>query len=124
MTPAQRVRKRLSASVAVVAEAGGYTWAWTAHGGKFLLAPLVDSWDGLSLNRFLAILFALNACHVHLVHWQLVRDNSPSSWQDIALATLAGSLAFGKDLFEIFLTRKATGSSTTTVHTEEQHGGE
>lgn len=64
------------------------------------LAPLVDSWEGLSLNRFLAILFAIAAVHGRFM------DDKPMTLNDDLLATLAGALAFGKDAFFKFLDRK------------------
>lgn len=63
------------------------------------LAPFVDSWTGLSLNRFLAILFAVAATHGRFAH------DAPLTAADVTLATLAGSLAFGKDIFMGFLNR-------------------
>ena len=97
MTPAQRVSK----SVRMVAESAGYAGGalWTAW--KWLLAPLCDSWDGLSLNRFIAILFAIAAVHGRLYHDQAI------GWTDITMAVIAGSLSFGKDCFMIFLERWA-----------------
>lgn len=63
------------------------------------LAPLADNLEGLSLNRFLAILFAVAAVHGRLVH------DSPITGWDVLLATLAGGLAFGKDCYMKFLDR-------------------
>lgn len=70
----------------------------------WLLAPLVDSWEGLSLNRFLAIGFAWTAVHGRLFH-----DQPITGW-DLAMATLAGALAFGKDVFLDFLENRKTPS--------------
>ena len=69
----------------------------------WLLAPFVDSWNGLSLNRFLAVLFAVAATHGRFAHDAAITLN------DVMLATLAGSLAFGKDMFIAFLNRKKEG---------------
>jgi hypothetical protein len=66
----------------------------------WLLAPFVDSWDGLSLNRFLAILFGTGA--VRSVHWK----GGEISWPDVAMAVVAGALSFGKDVFLAYLDRK------------------
>lgn len=60
-------------------------------------APFVDSWDGLSLNRFLSVMFALTAVHGRLVH-----DAAVTGW-DCTMAATAGALAFGKDVFIAFL---------------------
>ena len=67
----------------------------------WLLAPLVDSWNGLSLNRFLAIMFASAA--VKGAHWK----GTGVSWPDVALAAVAGSLAFGKDVWMAYVNRNA-----------------
>lgn len=93
-----------------VAEVTGYASAWsTAHGVRafqWTFAFLCDEWSGLSLNRFLAIAFALDACHVRLVRFQFLRDSLPTTWQDIAMAIIAGSLAFGKDVWLSYLEHK------------------
>lgn len=68
-------------------------WRWT-------VAPLVDGYSGLSLNRFLAVLFGLAATHGRFAH-----EDKLGGW-DVAMATIAGSLAFGKDIWTAFLNRK------------------
>jgi hypothetical protein len=64
------------------------------------LAPFVDEWNGLSLNRFLAILFGVAATHGRFVH-----DTALTGW-DMGFAIVAGSLAFGKDTWAAYLNRK------------------
>lgn len=68
-----------------------------------MAAPFVDNWSGLSLNRFLATLFAIAATHGRFVH-----DDALTGW-DVAMATVAGSLAFGKDIWTAFLNRNGQG---------------
>lgn len=63
------------------------------------LAPCVDSWTGLSLNRFLAILFAVASTHG--IFWH----DRPPTVTDLGFATLAGALAFGKDTWLAWVNR-------------------
>lgn len=85
---------------------------WVARGVVWGLAPLVDGWSGLSLNRFLAIGFGVTAVHGRLGH-----DLALTGW-DCTMATISGSLAFGKDLFTVFLTRKDARENRETHPTE------
>ncbi len=66
----------------------------------WLLAPFVDSWTGLSLNRFVAVLFASAA--VKGAHWK----GTGVSWPDVALAVVAGALCFGKDVFMAYINKR------------------
>lgn len=66
---------------------------------RWLHAPIVDTWPGISLNRLLAMLFASAAVHGSLMH------ERPVTLADIGMATLAGALAFGKDAFLAFVER-------------------
>lgn len=70
------------------------------HLWEFWMAPFVDKYNGLSLNRFLAILFAIAATHGRLAH------DSPLTGWDNTMATIAGALAFGKDTFLAYLNRR------------------
>ena len=88
------------AAVEKVAEGSGYAWAWGVSAFKWTLAPLCDSWDGLSLNRFLAIAFGIAAVHGRLFH-----DASITAMDNV-LAAIAGSLAFGKDVWIAWLEHK------------------
>ena len=79
-------------------------WWWKLT--HFLLAPLVDSWAGLSLTRFLAIF-----CCVLVGHNVLWHDRA-LTWIDFWLIVAAISAAFGKALWLAFLARM---TNTTTV---------
>ena len=96
MSPA----KHASQAAQLVAEASGYSYAALWRGWRWLLAPLCDGWEGLSLNRFLAVGFGVAAVHGRLWH-----DVPITGW-DVSLATLAGSLSFGKDVMLQFLRSK------------------
>jgi membrane protein implicated in regulation of membrane protease activity len=74
---------------------------WIERGLVWTLAPFVDNWTGLSLNRFLAVMFGVSAV------WPVYRTPSlPISWQGVALAVISGSLAWGKDVFLAYINRK------------------
>ena len=101
MSPGERV----SRGVQMVSEAAGFSYAALWSGWRWLLAPLCDDWSGLSLNRFIAILFAVSAVHGRLAH------DVPITVNDILLAVLAGSLSFGKDVWLAYLNRKKEGEA-------------
>ncbi len=94
------LKERTSTAIAIVSEGAGWGWAWLISAFKWCLAPLCDSWDGLSLNRFMAILFAIAATHGRFAH-----DSAITGW-DIAAMVIAGSLAFGKDVWLAYIERK------------------
>lgn len=96
MTPQQRVSQAMEAVV--------HGSKWTAklphRFYHWLFAPLCDNWKGLSLNRFLAVLFGLAAT------WGVFQKISvPLTWPDIAAMVVSGSLAFGKDVFLAYINR-------------------
>lgn len=66
---------------------------------RFYMAPLCDSYRGLSLNRFLAVLFGVASTHNVFVHDKALTAG------DVAMATVAGALALGKDAFIAFVNR-------------------
>src|ERR1035437_9136265 len=88
---------------------------WVRRGFVWIAAPFVDNWSGLSLNRFLAVLFGVTAV------WPVLQKAiTPITWPGVALATVAGSLAFGKDIWTAFLNRdRSTPTPTTTTPTSE-----
>lgn len=73
---------------------------WVRRGFIWVAAPFVDNWSGLSLNRFLAVLFAIAATHGRFM------DDKPLTMVDVCFAVIAGSLAFGKDVWVSYLQRK------------------
>lgn len=82
---------------------------WVRRGFIWVAAPFVDNWSGLSLNRFLAVYFAVASTHGRFVH------DEPLTWVDLGMATLSAGLAWGKDVFLAFLNRKNGGTSETSA---------
>jgi len=97
--------ERASGAVNAVAEGSGYVSAFAGRAFTWLFAPLCDDWHGLSLNRFIAIVFAAAAVHGRLFH------DVPVTMNDVLLATLAGALSFGKDTFLAWVNRKKDGAT-------------
>lgn len=96
MSPRERISEAFAASAHISVRTAHELrrwWKWSA-------ALFVDDWHGLSLNRFLAVLFGLAATHGRFAHDQPITVN------DVLMATLAGSLAFGKDVWLMFLQKK------------------
>jgi hypothetical protein len=73
---------------------------WWLRAAMWTLAPFVDSWEGLSLNRFLSVFFAVVGSHGRLVH------DVPLTAIDLSVLILSGALAFSKDVFIDFLNRR------------------
>lgn len=96
MTPKQRVSQAMAQTLHVSSATAHELRAWWL----WATAPLVDGREGLSLNRFLAILAGLAATHGRFAH------EAPLTGWDTAFMTISGSLAFGKDVFVAFLLRK------------------
>lgn len=96
--------QRASVAMESVAEGSGFVWAFVCRAFTWLAAPLCDDWHGLSLNRFIAIVFAAAAVHGRLFHDVAITMN------DVLLATLAGALSFGKDTFLAWVNRKKDGT--------------
>lgn len=63
----------------------------------WVVAPIDSNLVGCSLNRLLAIVFGSAA--IRGAHWKGVGIST----QDVAMAVVAGSLAFGPHIFEMFL---------------------
>ncbi len=93
-------KQRASAAFAAMAHTSTETAHTIRRWYKWAFALFVDDWHGLSLNRFLAVLFGIAATSGVFQHPRLAL----TGW-DVAMATLAGSLAFGKDIFLAFLNR-------------------
>lgn len=72
--------------------------SWVADAFRWLFAPLVDGWHGLSLTRFLAIYFALLVGHLTEATHTL-----PANALWLSLAAIAA--AFGKTTFTFLLSR-------------------
>lgn len=99
MSPKQRVSQALAATLHVSVKSAHELRRWW----KWTVAPLVDGYSGLSLNRFLAVLFGLAATHGRFAHEQ------PLTMVDVCFAVIAGSLAFGKDIWLAYIQRGAQG---------------
>jgi hypothetical protein len=69
---------------------------------RWWLAPLVDKWDGLSLNRFIAIIITLATSHKPLFH------EGDVTAADNCAFVIAGSLAWGKDMWLAYIERSKT----------------
>ena len=98
--------QRTSQAVQAVAEGSGFAWGFVCRAFTWVFAPLCDDWSGLSLNRFIAIVFAAAAVHGRLFH------DVPITGPDVLLATLAGALSFGKDTFLAWVNRRHDDSAT------------
>lgn len=85
----------------VYRRASDHPWYWQLI--HFLGAPLVDSWTGLSLTRFLAIYFCV------LVGQDTVIQKHGLDWVDFCILLLAAAVAFGKHMLERFLGRVSIG---------------
>lgn len=96
MSPSERISQGMQA----MAESSGYAWGFVCRAFTWLFAPLCDDWKGLSLNRFIAIVFAAAAVHGRLVH------DVPITVNDLVMAGIAGSLSFGKDVWLAWVNRK------------------
>lgn len=77
---------------------------------RFVFAIVVDSWDGLSLTRFLAVLFA------YLVYFSVTALNGQITTNTLWLALAAASIAFGKSTFTFFLRRSAYKGQSNDVN--------
>lgn len=96
MSPHPRLQQAVAATVYV----SSHTARELRHWWRWLFAPMCDDWRGLSLNRFLAVLFGAAGTsgvfqkpRVALTGW------------DVAAMVIAGSLAFGKDVWISYLNR-------------------
>ncbi len=97
--------ERASQAVNAVAEGSGFAWGFAMRAFVWLFAPLCDDWQGLSLNRFMAIVFAAAAVHGRLFH------DVPLTPNDLVMAGVAGSLSFGKDVWLAWVNRKKDGDA-------------
>lgn len=71
---------------------------------RWLFAPFVDDWHGLSLNRFLAVMFGVASV------WPVFQKPSQAlTMVDVCFAVIAGSLAFGKDIWLAYIQRGPQG---------------
>lgn len=87
-------------------------WAWeevVCVSWRWLMAPLVSHWRGLSLVRFLAIFCAVLVGHEVFVHEKAV------TWIDFWLMLAAFAAAFGKPIFAILLSRVGLRSASMDV---------
>lgn len=99
-------RERISHAISAVTHTSDATVRVARHFFHFWMAPLVDSYTGLSLNRFLAIVLTIAAVHGRFV------DDKPLTAMDLCFAVLGASLAFGKSVFLSYLDRKKDASPT------------
>ena len=83
----------------VVARSSLWTWHTVSVAWRWLLAPLVSHWRGLSLVRFLAIFCAVAVGHEVFVHERAL------TWVDFWLILAAFAASFGKPIFAILLSR-------------------
>ena len=90
----------------VVAASSLWTWHTVSVAWRWLLAPLVSHWQGLSLVRFLAVFCAVLVGHEVFVH------EKGLTWVDFWLMLAAFAAAFGKPIFAILLSRVGLRSST------------
>lgn len=74
---------------------------WVRRGFVWIAAPFVDNWTGLSLNRFLAVMFGVAA-----VYPVFQKPTVPLTWVSLGFAVVSGSLAWGKDVFLAYINRK------------------
>ena len=96
MSPKERISEAFAASAHISVRTAHELRRWW----KWTIAPLVDGYSGLSLNRFLACVFGLAATHGRFAH-----EEKLGGW-DVAAMVIAGSLAFGKDVWTAYLQRK------------------
>ena len=96
MSPKERVSEAFAATAHISVRTAHELRRWW----RWMFAPLCDGWSGLSLNRFLAVLFGMAATHGRFAHEEKL------TMIDVCFATLAGSLAFGKDVWVAYLQRK------------------
>lgn len=96
---------RENAAAAIVASS---LWTWDTVGiaWRWLLAPLVSHWKGLSLVRFLAVFCAVLVGHEVFVHEKSL------SWVDFWLILAAFAASFGKPIFAILLSRVGLSSAS------------
>lgn len=97
MSPRERVSQAVAASLHISVRTAHELRRWW----RWFFAPLCDDWRGLSLNRFLAVLFGVAASI-----GALQKPKTPLTGWDIAAMGIAGSLAFGKDVWLAYIYRK------------------
>jgi thiol:disulfide interchange protein len=90
----------------VVAVSSLWTWQTVSVAWRWLLAPLVSHWRGLSLVRFLAIFCAVAVYHEVFVHERAL------TWVDFWLILAAFAASFGKPIFAILLSRVGLRSAS------------
>ena len=97
MSPKERISEAFAASAHIsvrTAHEFRRWWKWT-------FAPFVDDWHGLSLNRFLAVMFGVAA-----VVPAFQKPPQPLTAIGLGYAFISGSLAWGKDVFLAYINRK------------------
>ena len=99
-------RERVTQAVRAVEDSSAWTWRTVTIVWKWLMAPLVSHWQGLSLTRFLAAFIAVLVGHEVMVHEKSL------SWVDFWMMLSAIATAFGKPVFAILLSRVGLKSST------------
>jgi hypothetical protein len=104
MTAHHRVSQAMAATLHISVRSAHELRRWW----RWFFAPLCDDWKGLSLNRFLAVLFGLAGAL-----GSLSKPRVPLTGWDVATMVIAGSLAFGKDVWVNYLQTKQrdTGES-------------
>ncbi len=93
-------KQRASAAFAELSHTSVATAHLVRRWYRFWLAPFCDGYSGLSLNRFLAVLFAVDGSSGVFQHPRV-----PLTWPDIAAMVIAGSLAFGQKAWTAYLQR-------------------
>lgn len=83
---------------------------WYVRVWRWLMAPLVDRWEGLSLTRFLAI-------GIFVLVWHAVEDRHNMSATTVSLLFLAVATAFGKATFTMLAQRTSITATSTVTDT-------
>lgn len=80
---------------------------------RWLVAPLVDGWQGLSLTRLVACF-----CCLVVAQDTIIRGHV-NDWVDFAILALAVATAFGKMTYTAFLQRLTIGVAGIQTKTEQ-----
>ena len=100
MSPKERVSEAFAATAHISVRTAHELRRWW----RWMFAPFVDDWRGLSLNRFLAVLFGVAAV------WPVFQKPSQSlTVTGLGFAAISGSLAWSKDVWLAYINRKSGG---------------